>query len=90
MSSAETLRDDWCSGAKIRFFAGEAEGDAIASIVYNSAVQAAHDTGADVDYVFSGWSSGKRIQQLREAVAATPDGIAMKGPPGNAAILLLA
>jgi simple sugar transport system substrate-binding protein len=89
-AGAETLRDNWCSGVKIRFFAGGAEGDAFASIVYNGAVQAAKDTGADVDYVFSGWSSEKMIQQLREAVAAGPQGIAMMGHPGNAAILPLA
>jgi simple sugar transport system substrate-binding protein len=89
-ADAETLRDNWCGGVKIRFFAGGAEGDAFASIVYNGAVQAAKDTGADVDYVFSGWSSEKMIQQLREAVAAGPQGIAMMGHPGNAAILPLA
>jgi simple sugar transport system substrate-binding protein len=89
-ASAETLRDNWCSGVTIRFFAGGAEGDAFASIVYNGAVQAAKDTGANVEYVFSGWSSEKMIQQLREAVAAGPQGIAMMGHPGNAAILPLA
>ena len=89
-TGAETLRDNWCSGVKLRFFAGGAEGDAFASIVYNGAVQAAADTGADVDYVFSGWSSEKMVQQLREAVAAGPAGIAMMGHPGNAAILPLA
>jgi len=90
MASAEALRDNWCSGVKIRFFAGGAEGDSFASIVYNGAVQAARDTGAQVDYVFSGWSSEKMVQQLREAVAAAPQGIAMMGHPGNAAILPLA
>jgi simple sugar transport system substrate-binding protein len=89
-AGAEALRDDWCSGVNIRFFAGGAEGDAFASIVYNGAVQAAKDTGANVDYVFSGWSSEKMIQQLREAVASAPQGIAMMGHPGNAAILPLA
>ena len=89
-TGAETLRDNWCSGVKIRFFAGGAEGDAFASIVYNGAVQAAADTGADVEYVFSGWSSEKMVQQLREAVAAGPAGIAMMGHPGNAAIMPLA
>jgi simple sugar transport system substrate-binding protein len=88
--NAETLRDNWCSGVKLRFFAGGAEGDAFASIVYNGAVQAAKDTGADVEYVFSGWSSEKMVQQLREAVAAGPAGIAMMGHPGNAAIMPLA
>lgn len=89
-ASAQTLRDDWCSDVQIRFFAGGAEGDAFASIVYNGAVQAAQDTGADVDYIFSGWSSERMIQQLREAVASNPDGIAMMGHPGNAAIMPLA
>lgn len=89
-ASAEALRDNWCSDVKIRFFAGGAEGDAFASIVYNGAVQAAHDTGAQVDYVFSGWKAENMVQQLREAVAAKPDGIAMMGHPGEAAIMPLA
>jgi simple sugar transport system substrate-binding protein len=89
-ASAEVLRDKWCDGVTIRFFAGGAEGDAFASIVYNGARQAEHDLGAKVDYVFSGWSSEKMVQQLREAVAAAPDGIAMMGHPGNAAIMPLA
>ena len=49
-----------------------------------------NDTGAQVDYVFSGWANEKMTQQLREAVAAHPDGIAMMGHPGEAAILPLA
>lgn len=89
-ASAQTLRDNWCSDVTIRFFAGGAEGDAFASIVYNGAVQAAADTGAKVDYVFSGWKAETMVQQLREAVAAAPDGIAMMGHPGNAAIMPLA
>lgn len=87
---AETLRDKWCSDVHIRFFAGGAEGDAFASIVYNGAVQAAKDTGAQVDYVFSGWKAETMVQQLREAIAAAPDGIAMMGHPGEAAIMPLA
>jgi len=87
---AETLRDKWCSKVHLRFFAGGAEGDAFASIVYNGAVQAAKDTGAQVDYVFSGWKAETMVQQLREAIAAKPDGIAMMGHPGEAAIMPLA
>ena len=67
----------------LRFFAGGAEGDAFASIVYNGAVQAAHDLGANVEYVFSGWKAETMVQQLREAIAAKPDGIAMMGHPGE-------
>jgi simple sugar transport system substrate-binding protein len=89
-ANAEALRDKWCSDVTIRFFAGGAEGDAFASIVYNGARQAEHDLGAKVDYIFSGWSSEKMTQQLREAIGAQPDGIAMMGHPGNAAIMPLA
>lgn len=89
-ASAESLRDDWCKDVNIRFFVGGAEGDGFATIVYNGALQAAHDTGAQVEYVFSGWNSEKMIQQLREAVAAAPDGIAMMGHPSDAPIMPLA
>jgi simple sugar transport system substrate-binding protein len=89
-AQADALRDKWCSNVHIRFFVGGGEGDAFGTIVYNGAVQAAHDTGAQVDYIFSGWDSEKMTQQLREAVAAKPDGIAMMGHPGNAAIMPLA
>jgi simple sugar transport system substrate-binding protein len=89
-AQAAALRDKWCSKAHIRFFVGGAEGDAFGTIVYNGAKQAAADTGAQVDYVFSGWANEKMTQQLREAVAAHPDGIAMMGHPGEAAIVPLA
>ena len=89
-ASAESLRDKWCKDVHLRFFAGGAEGDAFASIVYNGAMQAAQDTGAQVDYVFSGWKAETMVQQLREAIAAKPDGIAMMGHPGEAAIMPLA
>ena len=89
-AQAAGTTDKWCSGVKIRFFVGGAEGDAFGTIVYNGARQAAADTGAKVDYVFSGWANEKMVQQLREAVAAKPNGIAMMGHPGDAAILPLA
>lgn len=89
-ASAEALRDNWCKDVKIRFFVGGAEGDGFGVIVYNGAVQAAHDTGAQVEYVFSGWNPERMIQQLREAIASGPDGIAMMGHPGDAPILALA
>jgi simple sugar transport system substrate-binding protein len=89
-ADAAALRDKWCSKVHLRFFVGGAEGDAFGTIVYNGARQAAADTGAQVDYVFSGWQNEKMTQQLREAVAAHPDGIAMMGHPGEAAITPLA
>jgi simple sugar transport system substrate-binding protein len=89
-ADAQALRDKWCKDVKIRFFVGGAEGDAFGTIVYNGARQAAADTGADVEYIFSGWAMEKMVQQLREAVAAKPDGIAMMGHPGDASIMPLA
>jgi simple sugar transport system substrate-binding protein len=80
----------WCAGVNIRFFAGGTEGDAFATIVYRGALAAARDTGANVEYVFSGWDSPTMVQQLREAIAAQPDGIAMMGHPGDDAIMPLA
>jgi simple sugar transport system substrate-binding protein len=89
-AQADALREKWCGKVKIRFFVGGAEGDAFGTIVYNGARQAAADTGAQVEYVFSGWQNERMVQQLREAVAAHPDGIAMMGHPGDSAIYPLA
>ena len=89
-ANAEALRDQWCKDVHIRFFVGGAEGDAFGTIVYNGAKQAENDLGAQIDYVFSGWQPEKMVQQLREAVAAKPDGIAMMGHPGDAAIMPVA
>lgn len=80
----------WCSGVHIRFFVGGSEGDGFGSIVLRGAQAAAADLGPTVDYIFSGWDSERMIQQLREAVAAGPDGIAMMGHPGDDAIMPLA
>lgn len=90
VTGAAQAADTWCSGVHLRFFAGGAEGDAFASIVYNGARQAQADLGADVDYIFSAWDSERMVQQLREAVASKPQGIAMMGHPGDAAIYPLA
>jgi simple sugar transport system substrate-binding protein len=89
-ASADPVRDKWCKGVHLRFFVGGAEGDAFATIVYNGAKQAERDLGPTVDYIFSGWDAEKMVQQLREAVAVKPDGIAMMGHPGDAAIMPVA
>jgi len=88
LANADALRDKWCSKVHLRFFVGGAEGDAFGTIVYNGARQAAADTGAQVDYVFSGWSQEKMIQQLREAVAgpaARAEGATSAPPPTTSA-----
>jgi len=80
----------WGSGIRLRFFAGGNAGDAFASIVFNGAQQAQSDLGVAVDYVFSGWDVNMMTDQLRQAIAAQPDGIAMMGHPGDDALLPLA
>ncbi len=89
-AAAPAAEAKWCEGIKIRYFVGGEAGDAFASIVYKGAQAAEADTGADVEYVFSGWQPEKMVQQLRDAVAAKPDGIAMMGHPGDDAIMPLA
>ncbi|QPF95250.1 substrate-binding domain-containing protein [Bradyrhizobium commune] len=84
------VRDKWCKGVHLRFFVGGAEGDSFGTVVYKGAKQAERDLGPTVDYIFSGWDVERMIQQLREAVAVKPDGIAMMGHPGDAAIMPLA
>src|SRR5450432_2975306 len=74
VAQAAPLRDKWCGKVHLRFFVGGAEGDAFGTIVYNGAKQAAADTGAQVDYVFSGWANEKMVM----------------GHPGEAAIVPLA
>ena len=76
---------NWCSNVKIVFFPGGPEGGVFAVNVYNGALQAAKDTGAQVDYVWSNWDPQKMIQQFRESAATKPDGIAVMGHPGDEA-----
>jgi simple sugar transport system substrate-binding protein len=80
---SEGPQDKWCSGVKIVFFPGGPAGGVFAVNVYNGAVQAAADLGADVDYVWSDWDQQKMIQQFAEAMAMNPDGIAIMGHPGE-------
>src|SRR4030066_1679269 len=53
---------NWCSGTKIVFFPGGAAGGGFETVVYNGALAAAADTGADVEYVWSDWDPAKRIR----------------------------
>ncbi len=75
--------DKWCSGTKIIFFPGGSPGGPFATVVYNGAVAAANDLGADVDYVWSDWNPEKMVTQFSQAVATHPDGIAIMGHPGD-------
>jgi simple sugar transport system substrate-binding protein len=76
---------NWCSGTKIVFFPGGTPGGGFEQVVYNGALQAAVDTGADVQYVWSDWDPAKMITQFTQAEATKPDGIAVMGHPGDTA-----
>ncbi len=76
---------NWCSGTKIVFFPGGSAGGGFETVVYNGAVQAAKDTGADVEYLWSDWDPAKMIDQFQQAAATKPDGIAVMGHPGDEA-----
>ncbi|MBK8046299.1 MAG: substrate-binding domain-containing protein [Anaerolineales bacterium] len=73
----------WCKDVKITFFPGGPAGGVFANNVYNGAQQAEADLGPTVTYVFSDWDPQKMIQQFQEAVATSPDGIAVMGHPGD-------
>jgi simple sugar transport system substrate-binding protein len=75
----------WCSGTKIVFFPGGAPGGGFETVVYNGALAAAADTGADVQYLWSNWDPSTMINQFQQAVATKPDGIAIMGHPGDTA-----
>jgi len=75
----------WCSGTNIVFFPGGSPGGGFETVVYNGALQAAADTGANVEYLWSDWDASKMVTQLQEAIATKPDGIAIMGHPGDEA-----
>jgi simple sugar transport system substrate-binding protein len=75
----------WCSGTKIVFFPGGTPGGGFETVVYNGAVAAASDTGANVQYVWSDWDPAKMTTQFTQAAATKPDGIAIMGHPGDTA-----
>ncbi len=76
---------NWCSGTKIVFFPGGTPGGGFETVVYNGALAAAADTGAEVEYLWSDWDPAKMITQFTEAAATKPDGIAVMGHPGDEA-----
>jgi simple sugar transport system substrate-binding protein len=75
--------DKWCSGTDIVFFPGGSPGGPFATVVYNGAVAAAADLGANMETVWSDWNPEKMVNQLAEAIATNPDGISIMGHPGD-------
>jgi simple sugar transport system substrate-binding protein len=83
--AAPAAGTNWCSGVKIVFFPGGTPGGGFEQVVYNGALQAAKDTGANVQYVWSDWDPSKMTSQFQQAAATKPDGIAIMGHPGDTA-----
>jgi simple sugar transport system substrate-binding protein len=83
--AAPAAGTNWCSGTNIVFFPGGSAGGGFETVVYNGALAAAADTGANVQYVWSDWDPAKMTTQFTQAVATKPDGIAIMGHPGDAA-----
>jgi simple sugar transport system substrate-binding protein len=72
-----------CTGVDIVFFPGGPPGGPFGTVVYNGAVAAASDLGANMEVYWSDWNPEKMVSQFREAVATNPDGIAIMGHPGD-------
>lgn len=83
MEEAAAEAPKWCSNTNIVFFPGGAPGGPFETVVYNGALQAAEDLGANVEYVWSDWNPEQMVTQFAEAAATQPDGIAIMGHPGD-------
>lgn len=83
--AAPTADGKWCSGTNIVFFPGGPPGGPFGTVVYNGAVQAADDLGANMEVLWSDWNPERMITQFSEAAATNPDGIAVMGHPGDEA-----
>jgi simple sugar transport system substrate-binding protein len=82
---AQDENDRTCAGVNIVFFPGGSPGGPFETVVYNGAVHAAEELGANVQYIWSDWDPQKMVTQLNEALATNPDGIAIMGHPGDEA-----
>ncbi len=69
---------------EIFFFPGGSPGGPFATVVQKGAKEAAEILGdrVNVKYKWSDWNPQKMVNQLQEAIASDPDGIAIMGHPG--------
>ena len=89
-TAAAAQTPSWCSGNDIVVFSGGPSGGTFNSIIDKGALQAAADTGANVQIIYSDWNFEQMVTQFRDMIGQTPDGIAMMGHPGDAALMPLA
>ena len=88
MASAQEGK--WCAGQDIVVFSGGPSGGTFNSIIDKGALQAAEDTGANVQIIYSDWNFEQMVTQFRDMIGQAPEGIAMMGHPGDAALMPLA
>jgi simple sugar transport system substrate-binding protein len=81
--AAPAAEGGWCGDTDIVFFPGGSPGGPFATVVYNGAVAAAADLGANVEYVWSDWNPEQMVTGFAQAAATKPDGIAIMGHPGD-------
>lgn len=89
-SAAAAEGEKWCAGKNIVVFSGGPAGGTFNSIIDKGAMQAAEDTGANVQLIYSEWNFELMVTQFRDMIGQKPDGIAMMGHPGDAALLPIA
>ncbi|MCT4534447.1 substrate-binding domain-containing protein [Halodesulfovibrio sp.] len=70
-------------GMTIYFDTGGPVGGTYNTIVQNGAAQAAADLGCTVEFMYSDWSPQKMIENFKQAMATSPDGIVVMGHPGD-------
>jgi simple sugar transport system substrate-binding protein len=73
----------FCEGTNLVFFPGGTPGGGFETVVYNGAQAAEAAFGPTITYQWSDWDPDKMITQFNEAVATSPDGIAVMGHPGD-------
>ena len=88
--AAQAQEAGWCAGQDLIVFSGGPAGGTFNSIIDKGATQAAMDTGANVQIIYSEWNFEMMVTQFRDMIGQTPDGIAMMGHPGDAALMPLA
>lgn len=88
--AAQAQEAGWCAGQDIIVFSGGPAGGTFNSIIDRGATQAAMDTGANVQIIYSDWNFEMMVTQFRDMIGQAPEGIAMMGHPGDAALMPLA
>lgn len=72
-------------GMSVWFDAGGSVGEPYATTVINGALQAAADTGVDLQIVYSDWNPERMLENFKNGLGAHPTGFVVMGHPGDEA-----